>query len=114
MLFAKLKKSTFRVKAMKLPTTSMQAFVDKFPPSWESRGIKNRFIRTMVTVDSGHFSNPKDISKQTIIEKAQRTTSTASIDFNISCLLRKLLGGSCEKDGLTLLEFNYRIIFYVS
>jgi len=114
MLFAKLKKSTFRVKAMKLPTISMQAFVDKFPPSWESRGIKNRFIRTMVTVDSGHFSNPKDISKQTIIEKAQITTSRESTIFNISCLLRKLLGGSCEKDGLTLLEFNYRIIFYVS
>lgn len=91
MLFAKLKKSTFRVKAVKLPTISMHAFVDKFPPSWESRGIKNRFIRTMLTVDSGHFSNPKDISEQTIIEKAQITTSRPSINFNISCLLRKLL-----------------------
>lgn len=113
MLFAKLKRSTFRVRAVKLPTISMQAFVDKFPPSWESRGTKNRFIKIMVAVDSGHFSKPKDIIKQIIIEKAQRITSRASKIFNISCLLRKLLEGSCEKCGLTFLEFNYRIIFYV-
>jgi hypothetical protein len=68
-LFAKVKRRTFRVSAVKLPTISMQAFADNFPASWESRGTKNRFIRIMVAVDSDHFRIPKDIIKQTIMEK---------------------------------------------
>lgn len=113
-LFAKLKRSTFRITAVKLPAIRMQAFADKFPPSWESRGIKNRFIRNRIAVDSGHFSKLKEIIKHRIMEKAQRTTSRVSAIFIISRLLRKLLGGSYEKYSLTFLEFSYRIIFYVS
>jgi hypothetical protein len=70
MLFAKLKRRTFRIRAMKLPTVNMQTFADKFPLSCESIGTKKRFIRIIIKADSGHFSNLKDITKQTIIEKA--------------------------------------------
>ena len=69
-LFAKVKRRMFRVSAVKLPTINMQAFADNFPPSWESRGTKNRFIRIMVAVDSDHFRKTEDIIKQIITEKA--------------------------------------------